>query len=281
MSGASRIEVARRIVDRFAAHAAVRAVAAAGSLATGVADAASDVDLYVYAAGELPLAFRSGIAADADVRALGNTFFEPGDEWTDAASGVALDVMYRHPAWIEDRLDAVLIRHEASVGWSTCFWRNVLDSVPLFDRDGWFARLKERASAPYPEPLRTAILAKNLPLLADHVTSFAHQLDRAIRRGDVVSANHRAAAFLAALFDVLFALNRRPHPGEKRLLAWAARECPLRPPDLGARVQALIEAAARRDVAAAAIAREIAADTALCVAQGGCGPGRGDRGGPA
>ena len=48
-------------------------------------------------------------------------------------------------------------------------------------------------------------------------------------RGDLVSLNYRVAALLASTFDILFALNRLPHPGEKRLLAFATQHCPLRP----------------------------------------------------
>jgi hypothetical protein len=45
----------------------------------------------------------------------------------------------------------------------------------------------------------------------------------------VVSIHHRLAALVASYFDVLFALNRALHPGEKRLLALAQRECALLP----------------------------------------------------
>jgi hypothetical protein len=55
--------------------------------------------------------------------------------------------------------------------------------------------------------------------------------------------NHRTAAFLASVFDLLFALNREPHPGEKRLLALAEARCPLRPAALARDVEALLVAA--------------------------------------
>ena len=54
-------------------------------------------------------------------------------------------------------------------------------------------------------------------------------MEKAVARGDLVSFNYRVAALLASTFDILFALNRLPHPGEKRLLAFAAQHCPLRP----------------------------------------------------
>jgi hypothetical protein len=108
----------------------------------------------------------------------------------------------------------------------------VREATALHDRAGWYAALAARARAPYPEPLRRAIVAKNLPLLRRTLSSFLRQLERALVRGDAVAVNHRAAAFLASAFDVLFALNRVLHPGEKRLVSYAEATCPLRPEGL-------------------------------------------------
>jgi TRAP-type mannitol/chloroaromatic compound transport system substrate-binding protein len=151
--------------------------------------------------------------------------------------------MFRSPEWIEEQLDRVLRRHEASVGYSTCFWHNVRTSRALFDRSDWFARLQQAANVPYPEPLRRAIVAKNHPLLRRTQSSYAHQIERAVAHGDLVSVNHRTAALLASYFDILFAVNRRTHPGEKRLLAFAEAQCPLRPPGMRAQVEGLLRAA--------------------------------------
>lgn len=135
------------------------AVALAGSRAASSNDTASDFDLYVYAASEVPVEFRRSLAGPA--AEIDNRFWEPGDEWVDADSGAHLDVMYRSATWIEDQLDRVLIRHQASIGYSTCFWYNVLHSEALYDPQGWYRKLQERARVPYPEELKRAIVAKN------------------------------------------------------------------------------------------------------------------------
>ncbi len=89
--------------------------------------------------------------------------------------------------------------------------------------------------------------------------SWRHQLDAALRRGDAVSANHRAAAFLASWFDLLFALNRQPHPGEKRLIAHARTLCPDRPEAMEATIRDFLRAAAALDPAALAELDRLAA----------------------
>lgn len=223
-------------MERLGRHPSVTAVALAGSRAAAANDPASDFDLYAYATAEVPVDFRRSLAGpDAEID---NRFWETGDEWIDADSGAHLDVMYRSPSWIEDQLDRVLVRHEASIGYSTCVWYNVLHSEALHDPQGWYRELQERARVSYPEELQHAIVAKNWPILRKNQSSYRKQIELALARGDAVSVQHRTTAILASYFDIWFALARLPHPGEKRLLqhlpqreATLARAAIAAPPD--------------------------------------------------
>lgn len=221
--------LARRVALRYSELSQVEAVALGGSRASDTADASSDIDLYVYYREPVSLEVRRQIAEPARRAEIGNGFWEPGDEWIDAETGVSVDVMFRHVEWIRERLDGVLNKHWASVGYSTCFWYNVLNSQILFDRQGWFLALQKTAQQPYPSELKSAVIAKNFPILRRNMSSYVRQIERAIARGDLISVNHRVTALLASYFDVLFAMNEQPHPGEKRLAEFATRLCPKLP----------------------------------------------------
>ncbi|MDE5697406.1 MAG: hypothetical protein K2I96_08360 [Lachnospiraceae bacterium] len=45
----------------------------------------------------------------------------------------------------------------------------------------------------------------------------------------MVSVNHRTAAFLESYFDIIFALNRLTHPGEKRMVQYAKEQAEILP----------------------------------------------------
>jgi hypothetical protein len=220
----------------------VEAVALAGSLGSGMGDAGSDLDLYVYVREEIPTAVRREIAEARAVWAeVDNRFWETGDEWVEAGSGLGVDVMFRRKDWIEEQLDRLLRRYEAAVGYTTCVWHNVRTSHPLHDPSGWLAAILRLAGQTYPEPLRRAIVAKNHPILRRNLSSYTSQIERAANRGDRVSVNHRTAAFLASYFDILFALNRLPHPGEKRLVAFARERCEMKPEGMESAIGALLD----------------------------------------
>ena len=232
-------EIARRAGEM----PGVIAVALGGSVTAARGDSCSDTDLYVFTPEPPPLDLRIALAREYDsAPEIDNQAFGPGDEWGDRAAGEAVDLMYWSPDWIEEQIARVLDHHWPLVGYSTCFWRTVLHSQPLVDRTGWYAALQAKARQPYPEPLRRAIIANNYPLLRNARSSFLHQIECAIERNDPVSVHHRTAALLASWFDVLFAINRVPHPGEKRLLAITRAECAICPPEMEALVGAVIAA---------------------------------------
>jgi len=248
MLGISNI-LARRVAGCLSALPNVETIAIAGSQTGGIVDAASDLDLYVYQTSEIPLVERVAIvqklgASRAD---MNNLFWGPGDEWVDAATGIGVDVVYWDVRWMEEQIDRVLVRHQASVGYTTCFWGTVLHSVALYDKNGWFRALQERSSQPYPEELRRAIVAYNHPILRRVIPAYLYQIQKAIRRNDLVSVNHRVAALLASYFDVLFALNRVPNPGEKRLVQIATQRCANVPAGMARQVEDVIRAASDAD----------------------------------
>jgi hypothetical protein len=242
------LALARRIAGLFAPLPQVEAVALGGSRGdAGVAaDPSSDIDVYVYTRGDIPLQAREAIveaSGGATTADLDLGFWGPGDEWLDAATGIHVDAIYFDAAWMDGQVDRVLVRHEASLGYSTCFWHTVRGSVTLHDRRGWFAALQERCRVDYPEELRRNVVDLNRTVLRGVLPSYANQLAKAARRGDLVSVNHRLAGLLASYFDVLFAVNRVPHPGEKRLVEAATRTCPLLPAGMAADVTEILETA--------------------------------------
>jgi len=243
--------LAQEIADQFAQLPQVIAVAQGGSATSGTVDKASDIDLYVFITAVIPLTDRQAIvdrrgATRAD---MGLNFWDPGDEWFDAPSGIEIDVMYWDPRWIEDQIDRVLVHHQASMGYTTCHWHTLCNVSILFDRDNWLYAIKERCASPYPDPLREAIIAKNHPVLRSVIPAYYNQIEKALKRYDLVSVNHRVAALLASYFDILFTLNRLPHPGEKRLLQRATTICTLLPPGMSQQVEAVLRKSASGNAA--------------------------------
>jgi hypothetical protein len=241
--------LARKIAGAFDAMPSVKAVALGGSQASGLVDGDSDIDLYVYTTSPIPLADREAIvmplgAANPE---LNQSFWDVADAWHDSESGVEVEAVYWGTSWIERMLDRVLVQHRPSNGYSTSHWYTIRNSMCLHDRDGWFAALQERSAQPYPEKLRRAIVGWNHPVLRKISASYRNQIAKAIRRNDLVSVNHRLTELLASYFDVLFALNRVLHPGEKRLLELATERCEKAPASMRAQLEKVLHAASSAD----------------------------------
>jgi len=72
------------------------------------------------------------------------------------------------------------------------------------------------------------------------IPSYLNQIEKAIIRKDVIALNHRVAAYLASYFDIVFAVNRIPNPGEKRMLENVKNLCSLIPMDMEKDITSLI-----------------------------------------
>jgi len=233
-----------QLVGYFSACPQVSAIGVGGSRAAGVTDAASDIDLYLFLNAPLPVEVRRAFleqrpASQAD---MGLTFWDEGDEWYDAATGIEVDLVLWPVEWIDDQVRAVRDRHQASTGYTTCFWHTIRNIHILHDPSGWLTGFQAYARQPYPEPLATAIIQKNLPLIRGVIPAYLHQIEKAVPRGDMVSVNHRLAALLASYFDILFAVNRVTHPGEKKLVEQARRMCVCLPDNFEGDVEAVLAA---------------------------------------
>ncbi|MCB9078563.1 MAG: DUF4037 domain-containing protein [Anaerolineaceae bacterium] len=248
-NNSAQLVLANKIVEHFKVVSDVEAIALGGSQTSGSLDKHSDIDLYVYTHNIIPLSSRQLIvqklgASQAD---LNLTFWDLGDEWFDLETGIEVDMIYWDRLWIEDQLERVLVAHQASMGYTTCFWHTVLNSKILFDRQDWLAKLQEKSSQPYPEPLKRAIIAKNHPVLRAVIPSYYAQIKKAIERHDLISINHRLAALLASYFDVLFAINEVSNPGEKKILKFVLDYCSKRPIGLQRQVEIVLQGAATAD----------------------------------
>ena len=211
----------------------VLAVVVSGSQVGPFADEGSDIDMYVYSNIDLDVSDRQVIVDKLGRNGeLNNQFWETGDEWVNNESNLLIDVMFRHTGWAENEITRVIDEYHASVGYSTCILHNIANSVCLFEKQGWFSNLQNRACLEYPDQLQENIFKKNYPLLRTIHASYRVQILKAIDREDTVSVNHRVTAFLASYFDLLFALNKQTHPGEKRLLNWAAHTCHFLPDNM-------------------------------------------------
>jgi predicted nucleotidyltransferase len=237
-------KTAEIVAKEYSKISQVESITLAGSQTSGMGDLNSDIDLYVYYNSVLPISLRKKIATSfaSEKFEVDNQFWEPGDEWIDSKTNIHVDVMFRDMEWIQDGLDRVLKQHQASVGYSTCILHNILHSKILFDGNGWFRSIQEKAQRPYPEKLVKATVAKNYPILKKNMSSYMYQLNSAVQRNDLVSINHRITALLESYFDILFAINHLPHPGEKRLVQIASEECLLKPAGMEEHIKDLLKA---------------------------------------
>lgn len=215
--------------NEFAAIPEVEAIALGGSRAGADYDERSDYDLYIYCSSVPQESTRRRILEKCcRYMEIGNSFWELEDDCT-LKDGVDIDILYRNIEDFARTIHSVVEEHTAYNGYTTCMWHNLLHSRVLCDKNGKLAELQDKYRIPYPDGLRDNIISKNLRLLTGNLPSYDVQIRKAVARVDMVSVNHRTAAFLESYFDIIFALNRLTHPGEKRMVQYAKEQAEILP----------------------------------------------------
>jgi len=207
------------IVNEFSKLQEVEAILLAGSHTIDTQDKNSDYDLYIYLNKEVPVIKRKEIMKGfCDYVEINNQFWETEDDGIIRDVNTPIEIIYRDLDWIDAQLERTLIKCQADVGYTTCFWSNFITSVILYDKHKKAEKLQQKYNIKYPEALKLDIVRKNYPLLRDQMPAYYFQIEKAVKRNDYISINHRVAALLASYFDILFAINEMPHPGEKKLV---------------------------------------------------------------
>ncbi len=199
----------------------IDALVLSGSKSSLINDEMSDYDIYVYSKNRVNIETRKKFANKYEAYCeLGNDYFEYGDEFI--IKDIYLDFMYRDLSFAEKEINYVWRGCNAKLGYTTAFLYNIKNSKILYDKDSKFQKIQnELINNEYPDKLKENIIKRNWIIMNE----FFEQLKRAIKRNDIVSVNHRLAALLSSYFDILFALNKELHPGEKRLIKYAYKLC--------------------------------------------------------
>ncbi len=230
---ARRIAIAETMAPRYAANDGVGAVLLAGSVARGLADARSDLEVDVYWTRPPAEAERRSIVDDAGWEWV---YADVDDnEWADGVrvDGVKVDISQFVTTTIDGYLDALHegdTEPELQVRATALLDGRALAGADLIE--AWRARL-----TPYPEPLAMAMVDLGLPPRP------VERLEMLVARDDPLLLARDLVEGLHGLLDALFAVNRRylPHPFHK----WLSYECgllDLAPPDLESRVRSVLSA---------------------------------------
>lgn len=248
----TKTQIIQYIVNKFSQLDYVESIVLSGSQTNLIHDQNSDYDIYIYSIKPIPVELRTEIAKSLAFKfEVGNSFFEDGDELIineNNTNDFCIDIMYRNPQWVENEIDWIWRKHNAKVGYTTCFLHNVRTSKILFDRNKKFQQFIDELNEKFPKKLMENIIAKNYPLLMKKNASYYDQIKLAITRKDIVSINHRITAFLASYFDIIFAINGQTHPGEKKLIAYTQELCSILPNNFQENIEKIIKPTNNTDI---------------------------------
>ena len=215
-------QLAQPLTERLATAEQVEGVLCFGSRALGVADALSDIDLYVLYKGVKPSQqARAQLFSDISSDLSFSTAQEAwSDEWIEPGERVELeqhtfDIGYKPLAWVETVVNKVTQQGLSSVPempFRAYTLLGLLDtSILLYDREG---KVKAFIASlyPYPDKLKKTLVNENKAVLSESL----EELEQFVKRNVGNTAFHfHLMRALDALGGLLFAINERYDPATK------------------------------------------------------------------
>lgn len=232
------MEKIKPIIQALSKHPNIVAIALGGSRASGNQDEKSDYDVYVYYDQKIDVEFRKTVLSEYCCHMeMAVQYFEEEDDCI-LKDGIIIELIYRNIHNIKESIEDLMHHATASLGYTTCFLDNIISSKVLYEENQCYSKIKK--SITYPPTLRENIIKKNMEMLHGVLASYDVQIMKAYERQDMISVNHRIAAYLASYFDIIFAVNNVFHPGEKRLIALAKSKCRFLPDDFEENIHRLL-----------------------------------------
>jgi predicted nucleotidyltransferase len=218
--------VLERIVVAVSPLEGFKAISLGGSTQAGLADEASDLDIHVFWTPPLasPGERATVLKRLADADSVHVDLHSWGLEDHFAIEGQSTELIYFRLDELQEQVECAYGEGLDGEAFTTSFLYTVASGRPLYDPSGALEALRERLLGEFPEATFRQILEHRSPLLQVAI----NQMRRALQRDDLLSVQQKRASFQAIYFNLLFTLNRRYHPGEKRLLIHS-ESCPLLP----------------------------------------------------
>ena len=219
------------IFEQYSKIPDVEAIAIGGSISAKNSDESSDIDIYIFSKNDISIKDRENIILPiSDNYEIGGEYFGSGDEFWVTDLNKQFDVMYWNMGWFDSIINNTWVKHYPQNGYTTCFLFTLKNFNIIYDKNNWLHNLQKQIDTPYPKKLKNNIIRRNLMLMKEKpFASYYNQIEKAIKRNDINSINHRISAFIASYFDIIFALNEQLHPGEKRLISFVKNNCKIIP----------------------------------------------------
>ncbi|MDE7247041.1 MAG: DUF4037 domain-containing protein [Lachnospiraceae bacterium] len=240
------------IFNEFAKFSQVRAMAVGGSRAVKRNDEFSDYDVYVYLTETIPSRERLNVLEPYCNSIVLDNHYREHEDVCIMEDRTELNIVYRELDTFLEGIARVAEQHEPLDGCTTGMWNSLLTGRIAYDKGGYLAAAKEKYSMPYPKQLKDNIISHHMNLIKYGIPSFMAQMEKAMKRKDMININQCAQRFLDSYFDIIFALNEKMHPGEKRLIQVCLEECKILPANFEINIRLLLNSMFK-DPAASAV----------------------------